>query len=549
MYPTKRTFEAIHRYLDGDENAFSTFSVKDFDREFFELPISYIDEEFTLQEETQKLLNKLNVPTDVQSKYLRSTATIYGFLKLLSDRAKRVDTQGNPTLNALLKKIDNFQLIKTLQFFDQHLQNKKGEKDLLEYMTSYDKKMAKVNKDFYTTTVNSDPEILQAVENVLERIGLPKQQWGRYTGSSLTVHQMLKEVADYTTETPANKENLAQVKHLGKTIKAKSRLSWQKALLYSLGVVFPIVASIPFGGGGFIAQIVTAALFPPILSLTGTVGGALYSLYKTTYDKNIPLLDKILDNFLIIAGTALKAAAYGLVIATAVTGLPVVGILTVTAAGVGILREGFKLMQMNLKGKAEQVKIGPENLMSKQQDARFNSDYEKKKKSLWVELGAAVVLTGIAAVSCFVPGGAIVVASAAIATVVTYISQWAINKYIERSAKKELHATFGKLETADEAEKNALQAQSELSKKGSLVAKLSENPNVARTHRATFQDVATQTDENDNSSDFDYVSSSGSSGYNSEQGSTPVSPLEKEVVDDAELDEITPTPGRFSKGV
>lgn len=543
MFPTKRAFEAIHRYLDGDENAFSTFSIKDFNREFYELPISYIDEEFTLKEDIQALLNKLNVPTDAQVKYLRSTATIQGFLKLLSDRAKRIDTQGNPTLDALIKKIDNFQLIKTLQFFDQHLQDKKGEKDLLNYMTSYDKKMAKVNKDFYTTTVNSDPEVLQAVENVLERLGLPQQQWGRYTGSSLTVHQMLKEVAEHTNKSPENKEKLAQVTSLAKMIKAKSRLSWQKAFLYSLVAVFPVVASIPFGGGGFIAQIVTAALFPPTLGLTGTFGGALYSLYKTTYDKNIPVLDKILDNFLVLTGTILKAAAYGLVIATAVTGLPVVGILTVAAAGVGILREGFKLMQMNLKGKAEQVKTGPENLMSKQQDARFNSDYEKKKKSLWIELSAAVVLTGIAAVSCFGPGGSIIVASAAIATVVTYISQWAINKYIEKSAKKELHGNFGRLETEDEAEKNALQAQSELSKKGSLVAKLSENPEVARTHRAAFQEVATQTDENDNISD---VSSSDSSGYNSEQGNTP---LEKEVVDDAELDEGTPTPGRFSKGV
>lgn len=515
MNPAKRALEATIDYLNGNDSALSLYDLNDLEVGFFNTPVRYTDEVFDLEEHVQRLLNVLGVPIKMQEKYLKSNATVVGLLNILSDRAKKNSLPGNTKLNEFIKKVENFQLINTLQFFEKHLNANNNKQDLLDYMTSYDKKMAKVNKDFYTTTVNSDPQVLQAVENVLRSLGVDQQKWGRYTGSSLTIYAMLKEVAEHTA--PENKEKLIQLKTLVKAIKTKSKLSWQKAVLYGLAVILPIVASIPFGGGGAIEQIVTASLFAPVFGLSTTLGMGAYSLYKTMFDKNIPLLDKLRDNFLVIASSGLKIAAYGLVIATAATGLPIVGVLTVTAAAIGILREGFKLLQMNIKNKAERVGADADNLITNQQNARFDADVEKKKNSLKINIGAAIVLTGIAAVSCFVPGGAVVVGSAFLATVLTHIVQLKINKYMEKLSVKTLHATFDDLEAAD---RGKVLLKEGLSNQSGHLAKLQKSSGINQDEQVDIQH------------DARLVSSSGSSGYHSNEESTSPIPFTEEDVDD-----------------
>jgi hypothetical protein len=513
MKHIERALEATIDYLNGNDSALSSYDFNDIEVGFFNTPIRYKDEIFVSGQYVKRLLHALKVPIKMREKYLKSTATVFGLLNILSDRAQKHVLPGNERLEEFIKKVENFQLINTLQFVENHLKNGNNNKQyLLEYMTSYDKKMAKVNKDFYTTTVNSDPQVLQAVESILESLGIDKQKWGRYTGSSLTIYAMLKEVVEHTA--PESKEKLTQLKTLVNAIKTKSKISWQKALLYGLAVVLPVVASIPFGGGGAIEQILTASLFAPVFGLSTTLGIGAYSLYKTTFDKNIPLLDKLRDNFLVIASSCLKIAAYGLVIATAATGLPIVGVLTVTAAAIGVLREGFKLLQMNIKNKAERVEANEDNLITNQQNARCDADFEKKKNSLKINVVAAIVLTGIAAVSCFVPGGAVVVGSALLATVLTHVVQLKINKYMEKLSVKKLHATFDHLEIADR-EKALLKEG--LSKQSGHLAKLQKSSGLNQDN--------TQPDSR-------LASSSDSSGYNSDEENTSAPPLSEEDAED-----------------
>lgn len=456
--------------------------IEDLNRDFFEEPIRTKGNTF-LRDLVTKMLNDLNVPKEEQERYLNSTATVYGLLKILSERAKKDNPKGNEKIDAFIKQLENYQLVNTLKFLKGHFEKGGSKEALLEYMESYDKKMAKVNTDFYKTTVNSDKEVRTAVEDLLTSLGIPKMQWGRYTGSS-KIREMLKEIVEYAPKTDANKEKIEQVKSLVADIKAKSKVSLQKAILYGLGVLFPILATMPFGGFGVIEQIVTAALFIPVVSVAVTIGVALYSIYKTTFDKNIPLLDKIRDNFFLVAGTALKTAAYGLVIAAGVASAPVVGILTVVAAGVDVLQEGFKLLQMKIKGKAAPARTGNEDLITKQQDARFDADYAKSKKLLWVKLGTAVALTALAAVTSFVPGGIIVVAAAALAMGIVYAIQWKANKNIEKASKKALHAKFAELEAE---EQNKPQPKDELSSGARLIAGLQHGPEVVEGHRAVSE--------------------------------------------------------------
>lgn len=452
MQLTMRSLNIVNRYLSGDDNALNfddDKSIAEFDSQFFNTPLRCKDDH-VLSEEMDLLLTRLHIPVEERTKYLKSKYTVHGLLKLLAEQSKETNPEAHLQLNKVIKEIDNFQLIRSLKFFTTQLQPDSNKKDLLAFMKSYDKKMAKVNSDFYQTTIGSDPVILTVAKDILRALNVPERQWGRYTGT-LTVHDFLKELTEHIKETDKNKNQLAQLKTFVKTIETKSKISRQKALLYGLGGLLPVVASMPYGGFSVIQEIVTAALFMPIVGMVGAVGLGLYGFYQTTFDKNLPLLDKIRDNFFILASTALKVTAYSLVIATAATAAPVAAILTAVASGIGVIHEGFKLLQMKLAGKAQKPLKDDASLESKQERVRFDAEYSAKKKSLWVNIGAGLVLTSLAVASCIFPVAGIVVGGVMGATLLT---QYAAEKLITSSTKRDLHVKFTALELADERKTN-----------------------------------------------------------------------------------------------
>lgn len=471
--------QTLNLYLAGEEHAFDAYenmNLFEFDNGFFKTPIDCKGDP-ELAEEIQKLLITLDIPEDKYAKYLESTFTVQGLLKQLAERSKKTNPDANPKLSQLIEKIDNFQLIKTLDFFNTHLQSGGDKEVLLAYMKSYDKNMAKVNKDFYTTTISSDPEVLKAATNILSTLNVPANQWGRYTGTTLTIHDFLQELTEHTKVTDENKSQLAQLKTFVETIETKSKISRQKALLYGVTALFPIIASMPFGGFSVIEQIATAALFTPIVSIVAVAGIGFYKMYQNAMDKNLPFLDKFRENSLILASTALKIAGYGLVIAAAATAAPVAAILTAVAEGVGVVQEGFKLLKMKLQGKTRPPRDGTESLSVKQQDARFDAEYSAKKKKLWVSLGTALALTGLAVVACLFPIAGLVVGGVMGAT---FAAQWAAEKSIDRSAKKVMQSEFKALEQAYDAKEKELALEHEFSNSANLTERLGVGPGVSK---------------------------------------------------------------------
>ncbi len=463
--------QTLNLYLAGNEKAFDAYEnmpLSEFDSIFFKTPID-CKSNHELAAEIQKLLITLDVPEDKYSKYLESTYTVRGLLKQLAERSKGTNPDANQKLNRFIKKIDNFQLIKTLDFFNQNVQEGGGKEALLGYMKSYDKNMAKVNKDFYTTSISSDPAILKAATNILMNLNVPENQWGRYTGTTLTIHDFLKELTEHIPVTDYNKGKLTQLNTFVDTIETKSKISRQKALLYGLTALFPIVAFMPFGGFSVMEQIATAALFTPIVSMAVVAGIGLYKMYQTAMDKNLPFFDKVRENSFILASTALKIAGYGLVIAAVATAAPVAAVLTAVAEGIGVVQEGFKLLQMKLHGKSRPPRDGKETLDIKQQDARFDAEYSAKKKKLWVSFGVAVALTGLAVVACLFPIAGIVIGGGMGAI---FATQFAAEKSIDKSSKKELHSQFKALEKEQEAKDNEFELAHVFSNNAGLTERL-----------------------------------------------------------------------------
>jgi len=304
-----------------------------------------------------------------------------------------------------------------------------------------------------------------------------------------------------------NKAKIQEIKKFNQIVLDKSRISRQKALLFGLLGLLPIVGGLSYNGFSAAEQIFTAALFTPVVGIVAAVGAGAYAIYENLTRKNVRWIDQLRDNFFVVAGTALKISAYGLVIAAAVSASPVVAILTTVAAGVAVIREAAKLIAM--RNSKENVVDG--DLHAKQKQARLDDEIAKTKKTVWLRLGVAIVLTGIAAAACFAPGGIFVVAAAGIATALTCLFQWRAEKAIAKSTT-DLNAKFEALEKQDVAQEESNQPQVE--------PELTSDAEVIRALAAASPAPASRTSR-------EPAHPSSDDGYGSDQ-SPPISPAPAE---------------------
>ena len=501
-------FKALTDYLNGQDDAWSYYD---------DLPLTdlkNLDNDFSTASNKQDAVSEgaaTLIINDLYEKYgvvdpkfKKIPINVDNLLEVLKEHASEED---KIKLDAFATKRKNYQLIRTLQSFNQYLQGNSAEENLPALLASYDKKMAGVNKDFFKTTIDSDPALSKVVGDILTTLGIEDQRKrGRYIDSPVPVRQFLKEVATYNV-TLENKAKIQEIKKFNQIVLDKSRISRQKALLFGLLGLLPIVGGLSYNGFSAAEQIFTAALFTPVVGIVAAVGAGAYAIYENLTRKNVRWIDQLRDNFFVVAGTALKISAYGLVIAAAVSASPVVAILTTVAAGVAVIREAAKLIAM--RNSKENVVDG--DLHAKQKQARLDDEIAKTKKTVWLRLGVAIVLTGIAAAACFAPGGIFVVAAAGIATALTCLFQWRAEKAIAKSTT-DLNAKFEALEKQDVAQEESNQPQVE--------PELTSDAEVIRALAAASPAPASRTSR-------EPAHPSSDDGYGSDQ-SPPISPAPAE---------------------
>lgn len=482
--------------LKGLDNDFSTVSNKQ-DPRFEGAATTIINELYEKFRVTEPKNKKIPVSVDK-------------LLEILKEHA--LSEEDRIKFDTFATKRKNYQLIKTLQAFNKYLQGHAEGESLPVLLAGYDKKMAGVNEDFYKTTIGSDPALGKAAGDILTTLGIDDEgKRTRYIGAPVAVRQFLKEVVQYH-KTPENNDKIQDVNVFNQIILDKSRVSRQKALLFGLLALLPIVGGLSYNGFSAAQQIFTAALFTPVVGIVAAVGAGAYALYENLSRKNVHWIDQLRDNFFIVAGAALKISAYGLVIAAAVTAAPVAAILTTVAAGVGAIREGAKLIAMR---NAKQKNVDGK-LPAKQTQARLDDEIAKTKKTVWLRLGVAIVLTGIAATACFAPGGIFVVIGAGIAMALTSLFQWRAEKAIAKSTT-DLYAKFQELEQEDIARQklDRLETEANLTSSDAIAARAlaaASSAHILSTIRSKEEHVDTRRGSSDE-------------GYNSEPSSSPVIPL------------------------
>ena len=339
-------------------------------------------------------------------------------------------------------------LTKTLNTFNQSILNTHGT-DLSTILSKYKDDKDNLKKDFHDKLISEMPELSVAggpIEEILESLGVPRHQQGRFLGAPLTVYDFLVELDKLLLH---KNRNLA---YFIDSIDHTLRRRWDRIILaFGLALLGVEVAS-PYLTGTFtvINEIITAALFIPIASALYTIAVFLYAVIDNFISKKrMSFWERLQNNFFEMASATLKLVAYGLVIAgAAISGSPLVSALIVIGTGVSVIQElaGFiHLRRAFNKEKTEQK--GEMTLGDQQVLARHESDYLKRRNSLLINVVSAVLITGLVAAWCFIPGGLFVMVGAVVAIFVVNVVKKLVHMYFESSSKKALDAKFEQLET------------------------------------------------------------------------------------------------------
>lgn len=304
---------------------------------------------------------------------------------------------------------------------------------------AYSDKNADITTDFLKTPVNSDQALVDVIEKILEKLKIPKVQWGRYTHCPVSVYDVLVELSERDDLIPEHEKRLIQLIYL---IDEEIGVRWDLVLLVGLLGLLGLEISIPLGGASVLQQVVTAALFFPVVSLGYSIGVFLYSLYQSIFDTTTPFFERIRHNFFNMMAASLKIAANSIVIAAAVVASPVVAILAVLASTVTVIKEAVGLAHYSSQNLDDVAK----DSLNIHDRARKEVEHAKKINSLAINVVTAILLTAITAVWVFAPAGIMLTVGAVVGMGLVYVAKSIAERINESKMKAKLKDKFSKIE-------------------------------------------------------------------------------------------------------
>jgi len=320
-----------------------------------------------------------------------------------------------------------------------------------EIFFEYQDNLAKFNHDFRVVAINSNQKIINAVNDLLLNLGIPKNQWTRYTNSPLSFYDLLIELRDHY-------KNNEGVKLIINVINNQHKTKWDELFITGSGGILTTSLFyqrlIDLWRLTRIQEIIAGALFVPIVGIVYTVGVGFYSLYQSVKNKDQSFVEKFSDNFFLLAGSVLKIAAYGLSLSAAMYAAPIAAILFVASSVFSIFKESLSLIINNKEIKKLSQISTKLNLSDAQHLIRLKNDKLKHINAVKLNVAEAALMTGIVAAMCFVPGGLIVTIPCVIAMILVSIIKMVINKKDKDLRRVQLGEEFSEYEKKSESSNN-----------------------------------------------------------------------------------------------
>ncbi|KTC84513.1 hypothetical protein [Legionella brunensis] len=325
-------------------------------------------------------------------------------------------------------------LINDLVHFDAYLRG--GDpKELKAHLQYYNQHLNQLRTNYHETIINSDPELTNKVKIILQDLCIPSESWTEYL--NLTTYNLLLRL---------NREQHPQISYLLEIIDKKTAPSKLKLLIGGSSVVVLLLSllTLPYFAPlvESIDGLLTSVIGLPILGLGYTVLRTFFYFYQNHVDAKKTLIERMRDNAFLIANTLLNIAAYSFWIQAAAPMTPLVAGLFVIASAVDVVKEIVSLVHDHIRFRHHSIIDASSPLLAQQAYIRQLYGFSRHKNALFINLGTSIILLGIMAAWCFVPGGLVVtLCSLAAIMLVSGLKHWLV-KFNEEKTRSQLQTAL-----------------------------------------------------------------------------------------------------------
>lgn len=299
-------------------------------------------------------------------------------------------------------------LVETLHVFNAYIRaDKKSPEALKEHMKSYDKELEQLRVNFYSTAIDIyNPKVYKKVQDILESLNIPQNQWSQYLNANLTVYDFFIKLKTEGSH--------YQVDYILSLIEEKTSLATAKFVLGCL------VSGLFSAGSAYLPAMAG------ILGMISTSGFAISGLYESSSDPKKSHHIRVRDNTFLLVNTFYNLSAYAIWAAKEMS--PTVGSLFVAASIVNVLKDLFCMAQYWIEHETLPPIYDSNNLNIHQTYARREYQYLQNKNAAAIDVSVSLALAGVMAAWCFLPGGLFLTVTA----VVTNIALAAIKYYLHK---------------------------------------------------------------------------------------------------------------------
>jgi hypothetical protein len=341
----------------------------------------------------------------------------------------------------------------TLVEFNQYLLNEHAR--TFARLSYYNTELTRLNRDFYQKSIRPI-DVQNAMADILLTLNIPRQLWGRFLNNNeLSMYEFLKEV-NLLSEQKNRKlqQLLIYIEDNNQEYQRRILIAtWAAVGLF--GLLPPFVIVLGKVTVTTLQSLFAITLFLPVVSIIYTVGIAAYSFYACYKNKEISWEDRFRENFFNLTSSFFNVVAYSLVIAAAVSAVlnPISAAFFIVASAVMVIKEAVHLYQVsNIPLRLSKEGLFESDLDVKQENARNANTVSKQKNAVIIELVSAILMVGVVAAWCLVPGGIFVSIAAISAMLVLGIAKSIASATNASIMRSKLKTEYKSLEEASEAE-------------------------------------------------------------------------------------------------
>ncbi|CEK11468.1 hypothetical protein [Legionella hackeliae] len=348
-------------------------------------------------------------------------------------------------------------------------------RELKKHLQYYDNRLDELKYNYRQVIINSEPKVETQIKTLLEVLNIPPEKRKDYL--NLTVYNLLIKL---------NQESHPQIAYILKLLDEKKAISKLKFFLGTLvaASAFTILLIIFPSFYNFfwtMEALLTSVTGLPILGLTYTLADTFYQFYKTQTNVKSRLLNRLQDNFFLLCSTLINIAAYSVWIVVAAPMTVLVASLFVLASVVNVLKEAASLVQEYRRFRNLPPIHDSNPLLIHQAYIRQIYGFNKHRNILFINLATSVLLVGVMAGWCFIPGGLVVTLGALAGIGMIYgLQYWAL-KVNEASIRNNLQTQLKTKEREYERTHPNTELKDEVSLALSQLASQVEQPQIVDT--------------------------------------------------------------------